>query len=327
VTAPPYRLVQVRPPSASPLRVLIWHPLCHEYARDLAGRLPLEDLTAADLDREPLDTVDVLMTWKPQRDVLARLSKLRWVQTTSAGIDQLLAFLQHRPEVLVTTTKGLQAENVANLAAAMVLSLFWGLPRLHERQRAAVWQKHPVALLSGLTCAVLGLGHIGRRVASHARHFGMHAIGVRRQAEPFGDVDRVVGPEGLAEVLGQADYVVVTLPLTDRTRRLLGAPQFRTMKRSAYLVNVARGGIVDEDALAAALRTGEIAGAAMDVFEEEPLPAGHPLWRAPNLIITPHIGGDRTDYVEQACAIFAGNLAAFPDRARMRGVASTVDGY
>lgn len=323
----PYRLVQLRPPSRTSLRVLISHPLCDEYARALAARMPLEDLTGPDPDREPLETVDVLLTWKPPRELLARLSNLRWIQTTSAGIDQLLDFLRGRPDVLVTTTKGLQAENVASLAAAMMLSLFWGTSRLYESQRAAVWRKHPVGLLSGQTCAVLGLGHVGMCVVSHARHFGMRVIGARRQPSTSAEVDRVAGPEELPEVLGEADYVVVALPLTDRTRGLIGGPAFRAMKRSAYLINVARGGVVDEAALETALRAGDIAGAAMDVFAEEPLPSSHPLWRTPNLIVTPHIGGDRADYVEQAGAIFARNLAAFPDGTRMRGVASNVHGY
>ena len=327
MTVQPYRLVQLRPPSRTSLRVLISHPLCDEYARALAARMPLEDLTGPDPDREPLETVDVLLTWKPPRELLARLSNLRWIQTTSAGIDQLLDFLRGRPDVLVTTTKGLQAENVASLAAAMMLSLFWGVPRLYESQRAAVWRKHPVGLLSGQTCAVLGLGHVGMCVVSHAQHFGMRVIGVRRQPATSAEMDRVAGPEELPEVLGEADYVVVALPLTDRTRGLIGGPAFRAMKRSAYLINVARGGVVDEAALEAALRAGDVAGAAMDVFAEEPLPSSHPLWRTPNLIVTPHIGGDRADYVEQAGAIFARNLAAFPDGTRMRGVASNVHGY
>jgi D-2-hydroxyacid dehydrogenase (NADP+) len=319
--------VQLHPASGATLRVLICHPLSGEYVRNLAGRMPLEDLTAGDLDREPLDRVDVLLTWKPPRDVLTRLSNVRWIQTTSAGIDPLLEFLRSRPEVLVTTTKGLQAENVAALAAAMILSLFWGLPRLYKHQHEAAWQKHPVGLLSRQTCAVLGLGNVGRRVASHARQFGMRVIGVRREPAPSGGVDRVAALEELPGVLAEADYVVVALPLTDRTRGLLGRPEFSAMKRSAYLVNVARGGIVDEETLAAALHAGTIAGAAMDVFAEEPLPPGHPLWHAPNLIITPHIGGDRDDYVEQACAIFAANVEVFPDRTRMRSVASQIHGY
>lgn len=327
MTVRPYRLVRLLPPSRTALRVLISHPLCGEYARALAAHMPLDDLTGSDLNREPLETVDVLLTWKPPGGLMARLSCLRWIQTTSAGIDQLLDFLRERPGVLVTTTKGLQAENAAGLAATLMLSLFWGMPRLYESQRAAAWRKHPVGLLSTQTCAVLGLGHVGMCVVSHARHFGMRVIGVRRQPAAPAEVDRVAGPEELPEVLREADYVVVTLPLTDRTRGLIGGPAFRAMKRSAYLINVARGGIVDEAELATALRAGDIAGAAMDVFAEEPLPSSHPLWRAPNLIITPHIGGDRTDYVEQASSIFAHNLTAFPDRTRMRGIASNVHGY
>ncbi len=326
-TGRPYRLVEVCPPDRRPLRVLIHHGACDAYVRVLSERLPLRDLTGGALEAEPLETVDVLLTWKPPASVLARLAGLRWIQTTSAGIDQILDFYRAHPDLIVTTTKGLQADSTASLALALMLSCFWRLPRLLERQQRAVWEKPAVGVLSAQTCAVVGLGHVGRRIAAHAAQLGMTVLGMRRGEEPVEGVARLYAEDRLRELLHAADYVVLALPLTHRTRRMFGDAEFAAMKRSAYLINVARGGIVDEDALLRALRAGLIAGAAIDVFEEEPLPPTHPLWRAPNVVLTPHIGGDRADYVEGAAAIFVENARAFPDRDRMRGIASPTLGY
>jgi phosphoglycerate dehydrogenase-like enzyme len=322
-----YRLLDLRPPGRAPIRVLVYHPLCQAYVRALSARLPLRDVTGPALEAEPLDTICALLTWKPPRALLDRLTHLRWIQTTSAGIDQILEFYRSHPDLVVTTTKGLQAESVSSLAITMLLAFFWGLPQLLDRQRRAVWEKHPVGVLSTQTCGVLGLGHVGRAVTAHARHLGMTVLAMRRTPMPVEGVARVVAETGLHEVLGAADYVVLALPLTEQTRGMFSEAEFRAMKRSAYLINVARGGIVDEAALVRALHAGEIAGAALDVFEDEPLPPGHPLWRAPNVILTPHMGGDRADYVEGAAAIFAENASLYPARDRMRGVASDVLGY
>jgi len=309
-------------------RVLIYHAQCEAYVRLLSSRLSVRDVTGIRLDEEPLDTVDVLLTWTCPDGVLARLTGLKWIQTTSAGMDNVLDFCRSQPQLVVTTTKGLQAEPVAGFVMLMILALHWRLPAFLAYQRERRWMpEYSPAGISQSTCAILGLGHIGQRVAGHAKHLGMSVLGMRRRAVPAANVDAVYPHERLHEMLGLADFVVLALPLTESTRAMFKTTEFKAMKRSAYLVNVARGGIVDQQALADALRAGDIAGAALDVFHEEPLPAGHALWTAPNIIITPHLAGNRADYLDGAAAIFAHNLRVFPDRRRMRGLADIGVGY
>jgi hypothetical protein len=161
---------------------------------------------------------------------------------------------------------------------------------------------------AGKTVAILGLGEVGRSVAAGCTALGMRVIGVRARPRPTPHVDEVRSPEALFEVLSSADQVVVLLPRTVRTIGLLDGQALARMKRSAVLIHLSRGGIVDEEALAAALREDRLRGAALDVFAEEPLPAQSPLWRTPRLLITPHVAGLLADYVERALALFCENL-------------------
>jgi phosphoglycerate dehydrogenase-like enzyme len=290
--------------------------------------MPVEDRTGSALEAEPLDRVDVLVGWKFAPSLLPALRSLRWIQNTSAGIDHLLDYWREHPDLVVTTTKGLHAEPVSSAALLMMLACHWKLPLRLQRQREHVWHSEVMPrVMSAATCAVIGLGAIGRRIAAHATELGMTVLGMSRHLAPVPSVQRLFAPEALHAMLAEADFVILALPLTERTRGMFGAAEFAAMRPSAYFINVARGGIVDEAALLHALRSGHIAGAAFDVFSEEPLPADHPLWDAPNLIVTPHMAGDRSDYVEGAAAIFAHNIEVFPDTARMRGLASRVEAY
>ncbi len=162
--------------------------------------------------------------------------------------------------------------------------------------------------LDGATVGILGLGAIGHSVARRCKALGMRVIGTRRSAEPLEAVDEVLGPEGTRRVLAESDVVVVVLPLTPETRGSLDAEALAAMKPRGLLVNVARGGIVDEAALARALEEGHLGGAAVDVFEEEPLPATSPLWTARNALVTPHVAGLARDYMSRVGRIFFENI-------------------
>jgi phosphoglycerate dehydrogenase-like enzyme len=194
-----------------------------------------------------------------------------------------------------------------------MLAITRGLPAAWTAQAKRAWEPLPAGSVSGKTVALIGLGEVGRSVAAACAALGMRVLGVRADPGPVPHVDEVRGPDGLEPILRAADFVVVAVPLTDRTRGMLGAREIAWMKRGAVLVNVARGGIVDETALAAALRTGKLGGAALDVFAEEPLPASSPLWSTPNLVVTPHIAGWVHDYLERAIACFLANLARVED--------------
>ncbi|HOQ62272.1 MAG TPA: NAD(P)-dependent oxidoreductase, partial [Vicinamibacterales bacterium] len=177
--------------------------------------------------------------------------------------------------------------------------------------------------------AIVGLGAIGRALARAAAALGMTVVGTRKTAAgaPPEGVTDAFGPEGLPTVLACADFVVLAAPLTDETRGMIDAPQLRLMRPSAWLINVARGKLVNETALVDALRRGGIAGAALDVFDREPLDASSPLWSLPNVLVTPHVGGFRSGYWEAAVDLFAENLGRFAKNERLRNTVDKAAGY
>jgi phosphoglycerate dehydrogenase-like enzyme len=182
--------------------------------------------------------------------------------------------------------------------------------------------------VSGSNLAILGAGPIGAALAGKAAALGLHVRVLRRNpGEPVAGAERVVGPEALHELLGWAHWVVLAVPLTQDTRHLIGAAELRAMRCDAILINIARGDVVDQDALLAALRDGVIAGAGLDVATPEPLPAGHPLWELPNVILTPHVSGYLRGYFPGVLAIFADNLARFVTGEPLRNVVDKQLGY
>ncbi len=241
---------------------------------------------------------------------------LRWVQATAAGAgEQVRAAGLSAVElerVVVTSASGVHAVPLAEFCLFGLLAFSRELPRMLVDQREHSWEHRPVSELHGRTLLVLGLGSIGREVARLARAFGMRVVGVNRDGRgASGDVERVVTPAQLSDVLGSADAVVVTLPLTDETRGMLDAGAVAAMKRGAIIVNVGRGGVVDEDALIAALEDGRLTGAALDVFAAEPLPADSPLWRLPNVIVSPHTAALSVRENERIVELFIANLRRY----------------
>jgi len=201
-------------------------------------------------------------------------------------------------------------------------------PLLFRMKEQRKWQRVVPGILHSKTLAVLGLGVIGREVARLGKAFGMRVIALEvREMDPGGHVDAVFPPSRLKEVLSQSDYVVVTLPLTPETTRLIGESELRSMKPTAYLVNIARGGIMDEEALIHALSENLIAGAGLDVFVREPLPVDSKLWELPNVIISPHVAGNREDYNTLAVDLFCENLRRYLDGHELINVVDKKKGY
>jgi phosphoglycerate dehydrogenase-like enzyme len=183
------------------------------------------------------------------------------------------------------------------------------MPQIVHQQWRAQWQPVYSTTVAGLTAGIVGVGNMGGAAASACKALGMRVIGIRRGAEPHPDVDRMSGMDGLDALLAESDVVFLCTPLTPQTRGLIGAPQFARMKQGAGFVNIARGAVVDTDALRAALASGQISGAVLDVFDPEPLPKDSPLWEAPNVIITPHCSSDDADdYVPRTLDLIFDNL-------------------
>jgi phosphoglycerate dehydrogenase-like enzyme len=222
--------------------------------------------------------------------------------------------------VAFTSAAGVHAVPLAEFAMLGILAFRRGLPGLLADARERRWRAHePVAELEGATLLVIGAGSIGRRVAALATAFGMRVVGVRRRAgEAVAGFDEMHGAEALGALLPGAHAVVVTLPMTRGTAGMLGREQVAAMRRGAIFVNVGRGGVVDEPALVEALRSGRLAGAALDVFAQEPLPSESPLWDLPNVILSPHTAAMSARENERIVDLFCDNLARYLDGRPLR---------
>lgn len=265
--------------------------------------------------------------------LVARAPQLRWIQSWSAGLDWLTeADAEVPPGLLVTSASGVHAVPIAEHVFAGLLALARRLPAHLRAQREGRWAPDAdagVAELAGQRMVLLGAGEIGARVARLADAFGMFVTAVRHHPdapEPEG-VARTVGTDGLLDVLPEADALVVTLPLTDATRGLVGAGAIAALPERAVVVNVGRGEVVDQAALVAALAAGRVAGAALDVFEEEPLPPDSPLWAMDHVIVTPHAAGHTPHYAGRALAIFLDNLGRFRRGEPLRHAVDLGAGY
>jgi phosphoglycerate dehydrogenase-like enzyme len=239
------------------------------------------------------------------------LPSLRWFHSFSAGVDHPAFRSLLERGVLLTNSAGASAPSIAQYVLAMMLRAVKPMDSWAEAQRERRWQAIPGDELTGKTVGVIGLGQIGGEVARLAKAFNMRVIGCRRRAQRPRHVDELLPVDRLRDLLEQSDFVVLALPLSSATRQLIGARELRSMKSSAWLINVSRGHVIDEDALVRALEQRELAGACLDVFYDEPLPEGHALWSLANAIVTPHNSGWSPHNIERATAIFVDNLSRF----------------
>ncbi len=259
---------------------------------------------------------------------LAGAPRLRWNHVWHAGVDEELSAELAASPVVLTCSAGNGAIPLAEHSMLLMLILSRQAVRWIDAQRSAAWDRFRHGELAGSTLGIIGLGNIGTDLARKARTFHMRVIGLRQRAAlDCPDVDQVYGSDELLAFLGECDFVVVTAPLTDRTRGMLGEAEFRAMRPSAYFINVARGAIADQVALLRALEEGWIAGAGLDAHVPEPLPASSPFWRLPNVVVTPHNGATTPGTVERGIAIFTENLARYAASHPLRNVVDKSTGY
>ncbi|WP_066520310.1 D-isomer specific 2-hydroxyacid dehydrogenase family protein [Curtobacterium ammoniigenes] len=257
------------------------------------GALPREAVESAGVTVAPLSDETAGIVWLDPRDpngleaALASAPSATWVQLPFAGVDAFAHLIAaHGDRVLFTSAKGAYAEPVAEHALALTLATMRVLPK---RARAESWSREPEGVsLYGRSVLVIGAGGIALEYMRLLQPFDVRVTVVRRAEEHVPGATRTVGTDRLDEVLPDADVVMIAAAMTPDTSKLFGARQFELMRPEARLVNIARGGLIDTDALVDALHSGAIAGAGLDVTDPEPLPDGHPLWRAPNVVITPH---------------------------------------
>jgi phosphoglycerate dehydrogenase-like enzyme len=237
--------------------------------------------------------------------------KLKWIQALGTGVDNIVDLPSLGKEVLVTNVRGIHGPPVSEAALAYMLSLARKLPDAVRAQEKREWTRWPAQLLHGATVGILGVGLIAETLAPMCKTFGMKTVGISSAPRPTPGFDKMVHRDDLLKIAGELDYLVALTPLSKETRGIIGASVLAAMKPSAYLVNVARGGVVDEPALIEALDKGVIAGAALDVFSQEPLPADNPIWRARNALIFSHLGGYSEGYEDRAMPTIAGNMAHY----------------
>jgi len=275
----------------------------------------------------------LLDCWSGPTRIVAALRKapdLRWLHARSAGLDRVLV-----PEVVahpavLTNGRGAFSPALAEFALAALLFFAKDLRRLVAQQAAGAWEPFDMDRLEGRTVGIVGYGDIGRAVASRLRPLGADVLALRRRPELSADdplVMETFPPERLVELVARADDVVVAAPLTPQTQGLVGREVIAAMKRTTVLVNVGRGPVLDETALVEALEHGRIRGAALDVFETEPLPAGHPLWRLPNVLLSPHCADHVPGWVDEAMRVFLRQLERFRRGEPLQGVVDKAIGY
>ena len=285
---------------------------------------------------EDLRDAEVIFTISLRPEQLAITRKLRWIHAPTAAVHQFLFPELVNSDVILTNSREVHGPVVAEHVIALIFALARKIPQAvvlqqrRERGQQQIWTQgpHPQEI-AGATLGLIGVGSIGRRVAQLASAIGMRVIAVREQVEmgkPVG-VDEILPISALDQLLQQSDYVVVAAPLTAATHALLNADKFAVMKPSAYLINVSRGPQVDEAALADALRARRIAGAALDVFEREPLPADSPLWALDNLLITPHTAGLTGKLWHRHYELFSHNLRRYLAHEPLQYVVDKHKGY
>lgn len=291
-------------------------PVRNQYRDRMQARFP--ELSVALVDHHAkvgphIGEADVLLTFAPMLSdrVLESAMRLKWVQALGTGVDNLIDRPCLRKDVIVTNVHGIHGPPVSEAAIAAMLALARDLPRAVRLQEKRQWQRFPAQLLHNKTVGIFGIGAIAEALAPKCKIFGMRVIGISSAPRPLAGFDRMHQSAELAKVAGELDFLVLLTPLTEKTRNCIDAKVFAAMKPKSFLVNLARGGVVDEPALVEALRRGQIAGAALDVFVEEPLAPDHPFWSMENVIITTHQGGFCDVYIDHAWPTVETNMRCF----------------
>ncbi len=294
---------------------MIIHDDCEHYFDAIKARCPDVEICsyAPSSLRQDIENFapQVVFSWKTKsiplsaQRTIVTLPSVEWLHIAGAGFEHLLPLPDH---LTVTNSSGVCSAFMAETVLAAILMWNFGFPRYIELQRERSWQKFQWKSVSEKTVLIIGVGSIGSKVAQYTKAVGMRVIGVKNRPTAVPAVDEMVAPADLHDVLAQADYVCVHVPLTQHTRSLLGARELARMKSNAILINTARGGVVDEQALATALVNHQIGGAYLDVFADEPLAQDSELWSLPNLIISPHVSDSVADWQTRFVDFFIDNL-------------------
>jgi phosphoglycerate dehydrogenase-like enzyme len=342
-------------PNGSPAAIALTPILSARYrSRDLeqirlaAPGARIVTLSVEGLADDPVDDVEVLLHGWLAADafdrLLARAPRLAWVHSASAGVERALTPAARERGIAITNARGVFSRPIAEYVLMMILAVSRKLPGLLELQRERTWQPLEGSELRDVTVGIVGLGSIGRAVGALATAFGCRVVATRRHpgatdhgvvgtdapdAQSFGEamLARVGGPEMLPELLAESDFVVLAAPLTSATENMIDAATLAAMKPGAWLINVARGRLVDERALIRALRDGPLGGAILDTFRDEPLPADSPFYSLPNVIVTPHTSWSSGRVLDRSVDLFCDNLRRYAAGEPLLNVVDPSQGY
>jgi D-2-hydroxyacid dehydrogenase (NADP+) len=301
-------------------RVLILLAMPSEIAAQYSSRLQtaFPALTVNLVDHHSrvgpyIRTADVLITFAPMLTdaVVQQAENLRWIQALGTGVDNLIDLPSLRREIIVTNIRGIHGAPVSEAAIMAMLALSRDFPRAVRNQTGRLWERWPATLLDGKTVGLLGMGVIAETLAPKCKALGLTVIGISSVKRQVAGFDRVYGRDELVSVVGGLDFLVVLTPYLPATHNIVDGAVLAAMKSTSYLINLARGGVVDERALVDALERDKIAGAALDVFNQEPLPPTHPFWSMKNVIVTSHLGGFYDGYADHALPVVEENIRKF----------------
>lgn len=301
-----------------PLKVLVLHFDAERYQELLIPRFPDIEFHIFHHDEEAkgvIADVEVIagLGHHLPREMLAAARKLKWVQALTTGTETLTVPGVLPKDVILTSTRGIHGPQMSELAFLNMIALARDFRRMQRNQAEGKWDQWGQVILEGKTIVIVGLGLLAEHLAERCKLFGMQVIGVssgRAQAPHFNEI---APRTELAKVAARADFLMLLVPYSKDTHHLIDATVLDALKPSAFVVNLARGGVLDEAALIERLKAGKIAGAGIDVFSKHPLPPDNPLWTMPNVIITPNIGGRSDRFVEQTLTVFEPNLQAYKE--------------
>ncbi len=265
------------------------------------------------------------------RDIFHMCPRVRWVHTRSAGLDSVLFPELVDSPVPVTNGTGVFSPSLGEFALGAILFIAKDFRRMIRSQQAGLWDPFDIVEIAGQTVGIIGYGDIGRAVATRVRAVGMQVLAVKRHGPPLYNVDPLVrsiySPDRRIEMIAQCDYIVVSAPLTEETKSMIGDREFAAMKPHAVVINVGRGPVIDEAAMVRALSEKRIKGAALDVFDEEPLPQGHPLYRLENVLLSPHCADHTPDWLDRAMQFFLDQFERFRNGEPLLNVVDKKLGY
>jgi phosphoglycerate dehydrogenase-like enzyme len=313
--------------------VLLWTDPAAAYldaikAAGLADRVVIDTLPPKEKPSpDQMARTEALMARAVPPGLLPAMPKLRWVQVMTAGVEGWLALPDLPANLALTCARGTHTESMPENIIGAVLYVAKPYAAAVENQKRGKWVQSVAQPLTGKTLGILGLGAIAQEVARIAAALGMRVIGTRRRPEAMANVAKVLPADRTPEVLAESDFVLLLLPATTETDNFINAERLAMMKPSAWLLNFGRGNVVKDDDLIAAVTAKKIAGAVLDVFRQEPLPAEHPFWTTPGIIVLPHIGGPHPQRDRFVARLFADNLGRFLDGKPLKEVVDRKAGY